>query len=190
MTSDIGEVERWSALKVWLFSLRNRTPKSNLAAVEWLSLTPPDRFLDLGCGLGAALEHAVGTGAALAGIDPSPTMVERASRRVPGAEVKVGSAEEIPFPDDRFTAVMAVATYHHWADPDAGFAEIRRVLAPGGRLLIVERRLKRNDGHGIDPPSADRLAAGLLRIGLASSEVDVRRVGRVDYLTISAAAPG
>lgn len=78
-----AEVERWSSLKVWLFSLFNRTPKSNLAAVERISLTASDRFLDLGCGLGAALEHAAATGAYVAGVDPSPAMAERAAQRVP-----------------------------------------------------------------------------------------------------------
>ena len=90
MTSCTDNVERWSALKVWLFSLFNRDPKSNRAAVDLISLTAMDRFIDLGCGLGAALEQAVESGAETAGIDPSPAMVERAARRVPRAEVKAG----------------------------------------------------------------------------------------------------
>ncbi|MGH8916142.1 MAG: class I SAM-dependent methyltransferase [Acidimicrobiia bacterium] len=189
MSSGNDEIERWSALKVWLFSLHNRTPKSNLAAVGWLRLGPGDRFLDLGCGLGAAIEYAMTTGAELAGADPSPSMVERASARVPGAEVKVGSAEAIPFPDNRFTAVMAVATYHHWADPEAGLAEVRRVLAPGGRLLLVERKVKKSHRHGLDRAGADRVAARLSGMGLTSVAVDMRRVGRADYLAISAEEP-
>lgn len=98
-----AEVERWSSLKVWLFSLFNRTPKSNLAAVERICITASDRFLDLGCGLGAALEHAAATGASVAGVDPGPAMAERAARRVPQATVMVGSAELIPWPDHHFT---------------------------------------------------------------------------------------
>jgi SAM-dependent methyltransferase len=189
VTSKGTEIERWSALKVWFYSLHNRTPKSNLAAVDWLALGPEDRFLDLGCGLGAALEHAAKRGVTVSGADPSPAMVERASSRVPGAEVAVGSAESIPFPDDRFTAVMAVSTYHHWADPKAGIAEIRRVLAPGGRVLIVERKLKRVDGHGLDGPGAARVGREMSDIGLASVLVGERRVGRVDYMAISAEEP-
>jgi SAM-dependent methyltransferase len=189
MTSQTADVERWSSLKVWLFSLFNRDPKSNLAAVELLSLKSDDRFLDLGCGLGAALEHADATGAETAGIDPSPAMVERAARRVPGAEVREGSAESTPFEDDRFTAALAVSTYHHWADPEAGLAEVRRVLAPGGRLLIFERKLKKSSGHGIDATGADRVAQMLTGHGYVSAEVDTVRVGRVDYLTVSAVKP-
>jgi predicted TPR repeat methyltransferase len=78
MTCSVPDVEHWSGFKVWLFSLFNKTPESNLAAVDWMALGPEDRFLDLGCGLGAPQERAVATGASLAGVDPSPSMVERA----------------------------------------------------------------------------------------------------------------
>jgi SAM-dependent methyltransferase len=94
----------------------NRSPRSNRAAVEVASLSADDRFLDIGCGPGAALEYAAATGAQVAGVDPSPSMVSRASKRVPAAEVKVGSAEEIPFPDEAFTVVINVSSFHHWAD--------------------------------------------------------------------------
>jgi SAM-dependent methyltransferase len=190
VTSQTADVERWSSLRVWLFSLFNREPKSNLAAVDLLSLKSDDRFLDLGCGLGAALQHAEATGAETAGIDPSPAMVERASKRVPGAEVREGSAESIPFEDDGFTAALAVSTYHHWADPEAGLAEVRRVLAPGGRLLILERKLKKSSGHGIDATGADRVSQMLAGHGYVSAHVGTVRVGRVDYLTVSAVNPG
>jgi ubiquinone/menaquinone biosynthesis C-methylase UbiE len=189
MTTETPDVERWSALKVWLFSLFNRNPKSNIAAIDQLSLEPGDRFLDLGCGLGAALEHAAATGVETFGIDPSPAMVERASARVSRAEVAEGSAESIPFEDDRFTAALAVSTYHHWADPDAGLAEVRRVLAPGGRLLIVERKLKRSAGHGLDVDGAQRLGEALLRQGYSSTETSAMRIGRADYLAVSAVNP-
>lgn len=189
MTSRTADVERWSSLRVWFFSLFNRDPKSNLAAVELLSLTSGDRFLDLGCGLGAALRHADATGADTAGIDPSPAMVERAARRVPSADVLEGSAESVPFEDDRFTAALAVATYHHWADREAGLAEVRRVLAPGGRLLIFERKLKRRSGHGIDAAGAERLAQLLTDHGYISVDVRTERVGRVDCLTVFAVNP-
>jgi ubiquinone/menaquinone biosynthesis C-methylase UbiE len=108
---------------------------------------------------------------------------------VPAAEVKLGSAETIPFEDDRFTAALSVSTFHHWADHEAGLAEVRRVLAPGGRLLIVERKLRRGDGHGIDTNGADRLSEMLVSHGYASPEVRTMRVGRADYLAVSAANP-
>jgi ubiquinone/menaquinone biosynthesis C-methylase UbiE len=166
------EVERWSPLKAWLYSVFNRSPKSNLALVERASLRPDDRFLDIGCGPGAALEHAARTGAQVAGVDPSPSMVARASKRVPTADVRVGSAEGLPFPDDHFTVVANVSSFHHWADREAGLREILRVLAPGGRLLIMEGFIKEGkDGHGLSPSDTVSLSAKLLELGYALTDV-------------------
>jgi SAM-dependent methyltransferase len=189
MSPETPEVERWSSLKVWCFGLCNRSPKSNLAAVDSLNLGPEDQFIDLGCGLGAALEHAVATGAEVTGIDPSPAMVTRAVQRVAGVDVREGSAESIPFEDDRFTAALAVSTYHHWADAEAGLAEVRRVLAPGGRLLIVERKLKKSTGHGIDAGGAEQLGEKLIGHGYGSLDISTLKVGRARYLAVSAVKP-
>lgn len=183
------DVERWSAPKVWLYSLFNKDPESNRAAVDLLDPGPGDRLLDLGCGLGAALEHARVRGTEVAGIDPSAAMVERARERLPGAEIVVGSAEEIPFSDSRFTKLLTVATFHHWADPDAGLAEALRVLAPGGKLLIVEGTLRRRKGHGLHPEAADELAARLGRLGYQDVTVTHIKAGRHRYLGIQAAKP-
>ena len=189
MTAPATDVERWSAFKVWLFSLFHRNPESNSAAVDLIGLDSDDRFLDLGCGLGAALEHAATTGARIAGIDPSPSMVERAAARVPHAEVRLGSAESIPFDDDAFTAAISVSTYHHWADPVAGLDEVRRVLAHGGRLLVVERKLKRSEGHGLDEVGAARLGEVLESHAYTSVDVETIKVGRAEYLAVSAIRP-
>jgi ubiquinone/menaquinone biosynthesis C-methylase UbiE len=187
MTTD--DVERWSALRVWLYSLLNRSPKSNLAVIEHVSPGADDRLLDVGCGPGAALEHARASGAKVAGVDPSPAMVNRASRRVPDAEVKVGSAEAIPFPSDEFSVVINISSYHHWADQQNGLAEVLRVLAPGGRIHIAERRHKRRNGHGLTDDNADQLVETLLRLGYEDSTVDTIEVGRSEFLVVSAVAP-
>lgn len=185
----MAEIERWSPFKVWLYSLLGRNPQSNIAAIDRLALGFDDRFLDIGCGLGAALEHAAKAGAETAGIDPSPSMVERAGRRVPSAEVKVASAEAIPFPDDHFTAVSAVGTFHHWADRDQGLGEVLRVLAPGGRLLIVERHLKRGSGHGLAGSGASDLLGVLRRIGFESVEIGDMKGHWARLVTITGTKP-
>lgn len=186
------EVERWSPLRAWLYALVNRTPKSNLAVVELASLTTDDRFLDVGCGPGAALEYAAATGAQIAGVDPSPSMVDRASKRIPTADVRVGSAEELPFPDNYFTVVANVASFHHWADREAGLREILRVLTPGGRLHIVEGMIKEGkDGHGLDPTDVESLCARLLELGYADTVVDNVKTGwRHGYHVVTGIAPG
>jgi ubiquinone/menaquinone biosynthesis C-methylase UbiE len=103
--------------------------------------------------------------------------------------VRLGSAEAIPFEDDAFTAALAVATYHHWADPETGLEEVRRVLAPGGRLLVVERKLKRSSGHGLDGTGGESLAKLLESHGYVSAQVETMNLGRKEYLTVSAVVP-
>lgn len=187
MAETHDDIERWSGFKVWLYSLFSKNPKANEAAVVRLGLTSDDRLLDIGCGLGDALRSARRTGAAVAGIDPSPAMVERAAEAVPGATVKVGSAEDIPFPNDDFTAAIAVATLHHWADSKRGFDEIARVLAPGGRLLIVEKKVGPKGGHGLDEAGANSVAAELVQRGF-QAEIGDMTVGRKAAHTIIATA--
>ena len=186
------EVERWSPLKSWLYSLLNRSPKSNAAIVEVAALSADDRFLDIGCGPGAALEQATLTGAQVAGVDPSPSMVARAAKRVPTAEVRVASAEELPFPDGHFTVVVNVASFHHWADRDAGLREVLRVLAPGGRLHVMEGVIKEGkDGHGLTASEAESLSARFLELGYAATNIDtVKADWRHRYYVVTGVAPG
>ncbi len=189
MTS--SDVERWSPFKAWLYSLVNRNPKSNRAAIDLLDLNREDRLLDVGCGPGAALEHAANMGAEVAGIDPSPSMVSRAAKRVPAADVEVGSAEEIPFPDDTFSVVINVTSFHHWANRQAGLEEILRVLAPGGRLQIVEGVLgEGSDGHGLDPRDVEVLEERLNELGYIRTSVEQIKAGwRREYFVVSGMAP-
>lgn len=185
------EIEQWHPLKVWLYSLLHRNPKSNTEIVRYAGLDETDHFLDVGCGPGAALEYAARTGAEVAGVDPSAAMVARAAKRVPGAEVRVGSAEEIPFADDTFTVAINVSSFHHWADRDAGLREIRRVLAPMGRLHIVEGKLEEGvHGHGLDPQDAEALIARLGELGYVDMRSDTLETGRRhEYVVVSATNP-
>lgn len=184
-------VERWSPLKAWLYSLFNRSPKTNRAIVELAGLDNEDRLLDVGCGPGAALEHAAASGATVAGIDPSPSMVARAQKRVPAANVRVASAEEIPFGEDSFSVVVNISSFHHWADREAGLKEILRVLSPGGRLYITEGVLREGkDGHGLDAGDADLLAAKLIELGYADTNIEKIKPGwRHEYFVVMGIAP-
>ena len=82
----------------------------------------------------------------LTGIDPSADMVSHANRRLEKAtltvpvDIRVASAECLPFPDDAFDAVVSTLSSHHWADPTAAIAEQARVLRPGGALWIFDLR--------------------------------------------------
>lgn len=185
------DIERWSPFKVWLYSLLYRSPKSNLAVVELAGLGEDDRFLDVGCGPGAALKHAAVTGAQVAGIDPSPSMVARASKRVAEADVRIGSAEKIPFEDSHFSVVINVSSFHHWADREGGLREILRVLAPGGTLHVAEGALgDGKDGHGLDAREAEMLSKRLVELGYTETRVErIKPRWRHEYFVVSGTAP-
>ena len=95
------------------------------------------RVLDVGCGSGDFLAHLTGLGASAAGIDPAPGMVAYARGRVPGADVRSGDAEHLPWPDGAFDLVTAINAVQFADDTDAALAELARVTAPGGHVAIA-----------------------------------------------------
>ncbi len=91
------------------------------------------RVLDVGCGSGVLTgELARRLGADhVAGADPSP-MLQAAVERVPGADLRQASAEQLPWPDGSFDAALAQLVVHFMDDPAKGAAEMGRVTRPGG----------------------------------------------------------
>jgi len=98
------------------------------------------RILDVGCGAGPLLESLRDRGAIVTGVEPSAKMLELARQRLgEGAvlhQAGLGGAP-LPFPDDAFDDVVACLVLHYLEDWKAPLAELRRVLAPGGRLIVV-----------------------------------------------------
>lgn len=107
---------------------------------------PGQRALDVGCGTGnllLALGRAT-SGVELEGLDPDARMLARAGRKSRRAAVPVtwrrGFAQELPFADHTVDRVFSCAMLHHLAPPakDAMLAEVRRVLAPDGLLVLAD----------------------------------------------------
>jgi ubiquinone/menaquinone biosynthesis C-methylase UbiE len=105
------------------------------------------RVLDVGCGTGTltlAAAEVVGTEGRVHGIDPAPEMIARARAKAAKATApvafEVGVVEALAFPDQSVDVVLSSLMFHHLPDPlkPAALAEIRRVLAPGGHLLVVD----------------------------------------------------
>jgi len=92
------------------------------------------RVLDVGCGPGGLTHELVArTGAErVAAIDPAPQFAEACRERHPGADVRVGPAEELPWEDGSFDATLAQLVIAFMRDPDRGVREMARVTRPGG----------------------------------------------------------
>jgi SAM-dependent methyltransferase len=93
--------------------------------------------LDVATGPGYAAAAALRRGAAVTGVDFSRTMVARARSQVPGARFRVADAEELPFEDAAFDAVIMNFGLLHLARPERALAEAARVLRPGGRCAFT-----------------------------------------------------
>jgi SAM-dependent methyltransferase len=109
-------------------------------AVDWL-LAPTDNWdahdvLDLGAGTGKLTTRLVERGLHVIAVDPIAEMLDMLRTALPETPALLGSAEQIPLPDDSVDAVL-VAQAWHWFDSDRAAAEIARVLRPGGRLGVL-----------------------------------------------------
>jgi ubiquinone/menaquinone biosynthesis C-methylase UbiE len=115
------------------FDRRSRfIAKPQREALAALALQPNDRFLDVGCGTGAAVRAAAAIVDRAVGVDISPEMVRRAKElaaELPRAEFVVGDSEHLPFPAGAFTAVLCTSSFHRYSDPRRALAEMARVLA-------------------------------------------------------------
>jgi ubiquinone/menaquinone biosynthesis C-methylase UbiE len=154
------------------------------AIVAEANLTDQDRVADIGCGPGTAVRVAAARGVPVTGIDPSPVALRMArmlTRNSAAGHVtySLGSAEQLPLPDDAVTVVWSISSVHHWADPAAGCAEIHRVLAPGGRVLLAERLLRPGaSGHGYSSERAEELCRTLRSIGFTGVRSHTIATGR------------
>jgi SAM-dependent methyltransferase len=107
--------------------------------VDSLSPLPGRRILDLGCGKGRFAKMLCQQGASVVGLDLSPAMLDVAT----GIERVRASARRLPFGPASFDGVVAVEVFEHLARPslDVVLGEIRRVLKPGGTLVIVDKNV-------------------------------------------------
>jgi SAM-dependent methyltransferase len=97
---------------------------------------PGGQLLDVGCGPGGltrALADVVGA-ENVSAVDPSDPFAETCREQVPGADVRVAAAEELPFPDDSFDGAFAQLVVNFMSDAERGVGEMKRVVRQGGTV--------------------------------------------------------
>ncbi|MBI4591458.1 MAG: methyltransferase domain-containing protein [Candidatus Rokubacteria bacterium] len=148
----IGPPRLYDTFANVFFLGRRRATFQRLIAAA--GVQPGQRVLDVGCGTGyfaRLLAHAVGPEGLVVGIDPSLEMITYASHkagRARNCQFQVGTAESLDFPTEHFDVVVSSLVMHHLPEDMQGPAlrEMRRVLRPGGKLLVADFQIPR---HGL-----------------------------------------
>ena len=136
----------WNAETAEWYAAKYGEYATNRLAADATEVSPDTVVVDVGCGTGSALRRIAprvpdGT---LIGLDPIPRMLEIARERAsedPNGhriEFREAPAERLPLADDSADLVFAFDSIDHWQDKAAGLREIRRVLRPEGRLVVVK----------------------------------------------------
>ncbi|MGM0671926.1 MAG: malonyl-ACP O-methyltransferase BioC [Pseudomonadota bacterium] len=121
--------------------LQREVQERMLGRLDWIRLQP-ERIVDLGCGIGEALDHLSRRyrSARLAGVDFAPEMVARARRRgrwLRRPQVVCGDLEALPLAEQSFDLAVSSSALQWCSDLDQAFSEVRRILRPGGLWMFT-----------------------------------------------------
>jgi ubiquinone/menaquinone biosynthesis C-methylase UbiE len=140
----------WGGVSGWMMDRSNASAQD--AAFERLDVRSTDAVLEIGYGTGR-LARKIAKAAPegfLGGVDASSLMRAKAQAKTrkfrKRVELKLGDASVLPWPDGTFDKAAALHSFQFWSDPVRALAEIRRVLKPGGLLVLVLQV------HGRRPP--------------------------------------
>jgi ubiquinone/menaquinone biosynthesis C-methylase UbiE len=104
---------------------------------QLLRLPPGATVVDVGCGTGRAVAELAEHAAHAIGVDLDPAMLAAARSRFPNIDVRAADATDLPLGEGQARGYRADKLYHVLSDPDAALAEARRILVPGGRIVLL-----------------------------------------------------
>jgi ubiquinone/menaquinone biosynthesis C-methylase UbiE len=155
-------------------------------ALEMMRIREGDQVIDVGCGTGNYTRHlarAAGEGLTV-GLDASEAMVAAAAERSDRANLVYlrGDACALPFEDETFDVACSVGVIHMVEEPMVALGEMVRVLAPGGRLVVLascaRKEGRRGARRGLTTFGRNELTGALRERGLAQIEQKVIRRGQ------------
>jgi ubiquinone/menaquinone biosynthesis C-methylase UbiE len=145
------------------------------AALDALALEPTDRLIDVSCGTGPPCVPRPRPSSGPPVSTCQPKMVARGrelAAGIPNVELREADAEALPFEAGALTAVLCTTSFRHYPRPERAIAEMARVLALGGRMVIADATTDRRIVRVVDP---------LLR-RLQSSHVGCHRARDIEQL--------
>jgi ubiquinone/menaquinone biosynthesis C-methylase UbiE len=170
------------------------------ATIEAAGLTPGQSVLDVGAGTGSltlTAKRAVGPSGRVVGVEPAPKMVEyaraKAARSGTDVEFRVASIEALPFEEAAFDVVLSSLMLHHLPEKAKrlGFAEVVRILRPGGLFFAVDfgktphgllgTLLRHRAGH-LSPHEIRKLQEMLAEAGMRDVTTGPLEIGSLVFL--------
>lgn len=153
-------------------------------------VTADEEVLDVACGTGALTLDLARLARRATGIDLTPAMLDQAralqaEQGVSNVEWLQGDALPLPFPDGAFGLVVTRASFHHMDDPAAVLAEMRRVAAPGARVIVSDLTPSPATGDAFDEMERLRDPSHVHALTIE----ELRAVGRAAGLQELAAEP-
>ncbi|MFN8710299.1 MAG: class I SAM-dependent methyltransferase [Planctomyces sp.] len=104
-----------------------------------IQLSSTDNVLEIGCGCGVIMKSLMSRGGRFTGVDPARKVLAKAAESIPDASFFCASVDQLPFPNQTFDKAFSYQVFHYLGDLETasrGIQEIRRVVRPGGRIMI------------------------------------------------------
>jgi SAM-dependent methyltransferase len=175
--------------------IRTHTEDEHRRRYEWALHRVSGRILDVACGTGYGTALLADAGA-VTGLDRDGPTIEQARRRVPTARFVLAEAPPVPFPDDAFDSIVSFETIEHVEEAQLFMIELRRVLSPGGHLLLSTPNRAVTSPNDAIPQNPYHVREYLLpevrelmaKAGFEHTEVHYQRAARVRVPEVVASA--
>jgi 2-polyprenyl-3-methyl-5-hydroxy-6-metoxy-1,4-benzoquinol methylase len=141
----------WERRLGWWLSWIGPLREVGQHGVMWLPAERRGRLLDVGCGSGSFLGHMRGLGWTVSGVDSDPDAVDQARRALGSDEVHLGSLEELELEDASYEAITMSHVLEHLPDPAGALRACRRLLVPGGCLVVATPNVRSLGSRALGP---------------------------------------